>query len=76
MRKDITEDNLEERKNELKDAIFNSEIKYELKNVGLTVSDFVLKPNRTIDEELTKAKRDAAYNDPRNIETIKRDKRF
>jgi len=27
MRKDITEDNLEERKNELKDAIFNSEIK-------------------------------------------------
>jgi len=39
MRKDITEDNLEERKNELKDAIFNSEIKYELKNVGLTVSD-------------------------------------
>ncbi|ADU74207.1 hypothetical protein M972_111192 [Acetivibrio thermocellus AD2] len=72
MRKDITEDNLEERKNELKDAIFNSEIKYELKNVGLTVSDFVLKPNRTIDEELTKARRDAAYNDPRNIETIKK----
>ncbi|HOM01440.1 MAG TPA: HDIG domain-containing protein [Acetivibrio sp.] len=72
MRKDITEGNLEERINELKDGIFSSEIKYELKNVALTVSDFILKPNRTIDDELTKARRDAAYNDPRNIETIKK----
>ncbi|GAE88065.1 hypothetical protein [Acetivibrio straminisolvens] len=35
MKKDITEDNLKERINELKDGIFNSEIKYELKNVAL-----------------------------------------
>ncbi|WP_265443401.1 HD family phosphohydrolase [Acetivibrio straminisolvens] len=76
MKKDITEDNLKERINELKDGIFNSEIKYELKNVALTVADFILKPNRTIDDELTKARKDAAYNDPRNIETIKKGQRI
>ncbi|RXE59906.1 HD family phosphohydrolase [Acetivibrio mesophilus] len=76
MRKDITEDNLKEMVNELKDGIFNSEIKYELKNVALSVSDFILKPNRAIDNELTKTKRTAAYNDPGNVETIKKGQRI
>lgn len=76
MKKDITEGNLKERVNELKDGIFNSELKYELKNVALSISDFILKPNRAVDDELTRAKKAVAYNDPGNIETIKKGQRI
>jgi len=76
MKKDITDDNLRERIMELKNSVEDSNLKQELKDIAITVSNYVLKPNRTINEELTEAKRNAAYNDPKNVEIIKKGQRI
>jgi putative nucleotidyltransferase with HDIG domain len=76
MKKDITDDNLKERITELKNSVEDSNLRQELKDVAITVSNYVLKPNRTINEELTESKRNAAYNDPKNVEVIKKGQRI
>lgn len=76
MKKDITDDNLKERITELKNSAEDSNLRQELKDVAITVSNYVLKPNRTINEELTESKRNAAYNDPKNVEVIKKGQRI
>lgn len=76
MKKDITEDNLKLRVNELKSNVTESDLKQEIKDIAFTVSGYILKPNRTINEESTRAKREAAYNDPKNIERIKKGQRI
>ncbi|HPD00845.1 MAG TPA: HDIG domain-containing protein [Acetivibrio sp.] len=76
MKKDITDDNLKDRITELKNGVEDSDLRQELKDVAIAVSNYVLKPNRTINEELTEAKRNAAYNDPKNVEIIKKGQRI
>ncbi|MFZ5989012.1 MAG: HD family phosphohydrolase [Bacillota bacterium] len=76
MKKDITEENLSQRIVELQKSIQDTDLKQELKIVGVMVSNSILKPNRTINVETTEIKREIAYNDPKNIEKIKKGQRI
>ena len=76
MIKDITKDNLAARIVELQNSISDSDLNQELKNIGIIVSNYILEPNRTIDDAATKLKKEKAYNDPANIVTIEKGQRI
>lgn len=76
MIKDITEANLAAKIVELQNNISDSDLNQELKNIGIIVSNYILEPNRTIDDAATKLKKEKAYNDPANIVTIEKGQRI
>ena len=76
MRKDITKENLRARITGLQGSIEKTDLKQELKDIAVSASNFILKPNRIVDDEMTRVKREAAYNDPKNIEIIKKGQRI
>lgn len=76
MIKDITKDNLAARIVELQNSISDSDLNQELKNIGIIVSNFILEPNRTIDDAATKLKKEKAYNDPANTVIIEKGQRI
>lgn len=57
MIKDITEANLAAKIVELQNNISDSDLNQELKNIGIIVSNYILEPNRTIDDAATKLKK-------------------
>ena len=77
MEQDVTEDNISQKILQMQN-ILNTELRQEIKNCGLLLSKYLIKPNRTINAEATKAKKELAYeialNDPDNIEMVKGDR--
>ncbi|MCR4435593.1 MAG: HDIG domain-containing protein [Clostridiales bacterium] len=76
MKEDITAENISSKTDKLADQFQASDLNQELKNIGVLLAKAVLKPNRTIDEEATRLKRQKAYNDEANIEIIAKDSRI
>lgn len=80
MEQDVTEDNISQKIVQMQNSILNTELRQEIKNCGLLLSKYLIKPNRTINAEATKAKKELAYeialNDPDNIEMVKKGDRI
>ncbi|AUG57422.1 HD family phosphohydrolase [Acetivibrio saccincola] len=76
MVKDVTKDNIAARIVELQNDISDSNLNQELKNIGIIVSNYILEPNRKIDDEATKLKKEKAYNDPANTVIIEKGQRI
>lgn len=80
MEQDVTEDNLSQKIVQMQNNILSSDLKQEIKNCGLLLSKYLIKPNRTINAEDTRAKKELAYeialNDPDNIEMVKKGDRI
>ncbi|NLL06274.1 MAG: HDIG domain-containing protein [Clostridiaceae bacterium] len=80
MEQDVTEDNISQKILQMQNNILNTELRQEIKNCGLLLSKYLIKPNRTINAEATKAKKELAYeialNDPDNIEMVKKGDRI
>jgi len=70
MVQDVTEDNLASHVYNAQKRMLNTSLNQDMKNIGLSVINSVLKPNSTIDEELTEKKKEEARNDPANKEII------
>jgi len=67
---DITVDNLPTHVYNAQKKVLDSTLNQDMKNIGLSIVNSILKPNRTIDEELTEQKKEEARNDPKNKEII------
>jgi len=80
MEQDVTEDNLSQKIVQMQNSILSSNLKQEIKNCGLILSKYLIKPNRTINAEDTRAKKELIYelalNDPDNIVMIKKGDRI
>jgi len=80
MGQDVTEDNISQKIVQMQNSILNSELKQEIKNCGILLSKYLLKPNRTINAEATREEKELAYeialNDPNNIEMVKKGDRI
>lgn len=73
---DITEDKLPNRISAIEKSIEASAITKDLKNIGSNLIRGLIKPNWVIDRVETDQRRDAAYNDDKNKEIIKKDTRI
>lgn len=80
MEQDVTEDNISQKIVQMQNSILDTDLKQELKNCGVLLSKYLIKPNRTINAEATRAKKELAYeialNDPDNIEMVKKGDRI
>ncbi|AEV68083.1 putative domain HDIG-containing protein [Acetivibrio clariflavus DSM 19732] len=80
MGQDVTEDNISQKIVQMQNSILTSNLKQELKNCGLLLSKYLIKPNRTINAEGTRAKKERIYelalNDPNNIVMVKKGDRI
>lgn len=76
MKVDISESNLAVRKDEIRKSILDTDIKQELKNIGVILSNYIIKPNRAINESATEIKKQMARRDDRNKEIIKKGQRI
>lgn len=80
MEQDVTSDNLPHKIVQMQNSITSTDMKQEMKNIGLILSKYILKPNKTVNDSITKAKKDLAYevalNDPDNIQIIKKGDRI
>jgi cyclic-di-AMP phosphodiesterase PgpH len=63
MKQDITVDNLEKEIFSVQNSFQNSSLNQDLKNIGGLLVKTILKANKAIDMQMTKAKRDKAYSD-------------
>lgn len=80
MEQDVTEDNMPQKIVQLQNSLLYTDLRQEIKNIGMILSKYILKPNRTINAETTRAKKELAYeialNNPENIEIIKKGDRI
>ncbi len=80
MEQDVTDDNISQKIVQLQNSILYADLRQEIKNAGMILSKYILKPNRTINAETTRAKKELAYeialNNPENIEIIKKGDRI
>lgn len=76
MKLDISESNLAIRKDEIRQSILDTEIKQEMKNIGVILSNYIIKPNRAINEYATEIKKQMARKDDKNKEIIKKGQRI
>ncbi len=80
MEQDVTDDNISQKIVQLQNSILYADLRQEIKNIGMILSKYILKPNRTINAEATRAKKELAYeialNNPENIEIIKKGDRI
>lgn len=80
MEQDVTEDNISQKIVQMQNSILETNFRQEIKNCGVILSKYLIKPNRTINLEATEAKKKLAYeialNDPKNIEMVKKGDRI
>lgn len=76
MKEEITRENLVNKIDQIQVEFQKRNLSQELKNIGLLLGRAILKPNRTVDEDATKLKRQKAFNDDSNIEKIPKDSRI
>ena len=80
MEQDVTNDNLPHKIVQMQNSITSTDMKQEMKNIGMVLSKYILKPNKSVNDSVTRAKKELAYevalNDPDNIEIIKKGDRI
>jgi len=76
MKEDITVDNLPSAVNKAQNELQGKELNQELKNIGSIVIKPILKPNREVDEEATKQKREEAATSKENVVKILKGERI
>lgn len=76
MKQEITRENLVNKIDQIQAEFQKRNLSQELKNIGLLLGRAILKPNRTVDEDATKLKRQKAFNEDSNIEKIPKDSRI
>ncbi len=72
MKKDITTENLNIAMSDAELEFNELDIHHSFKSQGMFLCKNLIKPNRKIDIEATKTKKEAAYNNSKNIEKIKK----
>ncbi|MCX7923515.1 MAG: HDIG domain-containing protein [Clostridia bacterium] len=76
MKEEITNENLANQIDRVQNSLQGNDLSQDLKNIGGLFVKAVLKPNRTIDNELTNVKRKEAYDNPQNVVKILKDTRI
>lgn len=76
MKEDITADNLPTVVNKAQNELQSKELNQELKNIGSIVIKPILKPNREVDEEATKQKKEEAAASKDNVVKILKGERI
>ncbi|MCX7710300.1 MAG: HDIG domain-containing protein [Clostridia bacterium] len=76
MTEEITNENLAIKINQVQNNLQVKEINQDLKNIGELLVKGILKPNRTIDAELTKIEKDKAYAKVENVVKILKGQRI
>lgn len=61
MKEEITEENLSAKIDLINTGIQGEEFEQELKNIGMVLVNAIMEPNTVVDEELTKSRREQAY---------------
>jgi len=80
MEQDVTKDNISQKIVQMQNSILEKDLREEIKNCGLVLSKYLIEPNRTINAEATREKKEKAYeialNDPDNIVMVKKGDRI
>lgn len=76
MKDDITEESLLSQVNRVQNELQSKEINQDFKNIGNLLVKAIIKPNRTVDVEATKKRREEAYNRQSNVVKIPKGSRI
>jgi cyclic-di-AMP phosphodiesterase PgpH len=76
MKQDIVQDDLANKIYTVQNSIQSNNISQDLKNIGGLLVKAVMEPNRTIDFEMTNAKKKEAHDSPLNIVKIMKDSKI